>query len=196
MPLSNSGLRLFGGAYLIAVLLAALAPGHAQAPEVDVPFFPTPQPAVEKMLEMAELKNGDYLFDLGSGDGRIPITAAKLHGVRALGVDLDPALVMEANESAKRERVADKVTFKQQDLFETDLSEATVITMFLLHSINMKLRPTLMRLAPGTRILSYSFGMGDWAPDRTEIVDGRTIYMWVVREDARDSVPSATPAEK
>lgn len=171
-------------------LCLALASAGASARELDVPFFPTPQPAVEKMLEMAEIKDGDYLIDLGSGDGRIPITAAKVYGIRALGVDLDPARVMDANESAKRERVADKVTFREQDLFETDLSKATVITMFLLGSLNQKLRPRLMRLRPGTRILSYAWNMGDWQPERTEHVDGKAIYLWVVRGDGDDTAPA------
>lgn len=163
------------------VLLVATSPwGAIQARELDVPYFPTPQAAVAKMLEMSEIKSDDYLIDLGSGDGRIPITAAKLHGIRALGVDLDPARVMQAREAAKRERVADKAIFREQDLFDTDLSEATVITLFLLGSVNMKLKPRLMALKPGTRILSYGWSMGDWAPDRTEVVDGRSIHMWVV----------------
>jgi tRNA G37 N-methylase Trm5 len=171
----------------LAALLAALLLRGVQARDLDVPFFPTPQPAVEKMLEMADIKSGDFLIDLGSGDGRIPITAAKVYGISGLGVDLDPARVMEANEGAKREQVSDKVTFKEQDLFETDLSEATVITLFLLGSVNMKLEPRLKALKPGTRILSYGWNMGEWEPDRTEEVDGRSIHLWIVREGlARD----------
>lgn len=157
---------------------------QTQAP--DVLFFPTPQPAVEKMLEMAEIRDGDVLIDLGSGDGRIPITAAKRYGIRGMGVEIDPELVTRANDNAKREGVADRVVFKEQDLFHTDLDQATVITLFLLTSINVKLRPKLLKLKPGTRILSYSFGMGAWQPDRTEVVDGRTIYLWVVPEDPPD----------
>lgn len=189
MPFPHLPTRLPVLASLAAVLLAALRPGEAVARELDVPYFPTPQPAVEKMLAMAEIKSGDYLIDLGSGDGRIPITAAKLYGIRALGVDLDPARIIQANESAKQERVADKAVFREQDLFETDLGEATIITMFLLGSVNLKLRPRLMRLNPGTRILSYGWSMDDWEPDRTEMVDGKPIYMWIVRgEDDRAPV--------
>lgn len=168
----------------LAVLGLAIAfTARADALQPDAPFFPTPQPAVEKMLELADIKPGDVLLDLGSGDGRIPITAAKTYGIKAIGVDIDPKLVMESNESAKRERVTEKVTFKEQDLFETDLSEATVITMFLLGSMNNRLEPSLRKLKPGTRIVSYSFGMNEWKPDRTEIVDGRNVHLWIVRGD-------------
>jgi tRNA G37 N-methylase Trm5 len=184
MPVSRPARGLAVSSYLAVAVLAALALGQSAARELDVPYFPTPQPAVEKMLEMAQIKSGDYLIDLGSGDGRIPITAAKLYGIRALGVDLDPARVIQASENAKQERVSDKVVFREQDLFETDLSEATVITMFLLGSVNMKLKPRLMRLKPGTRILSYGWSMGDWTPERTEQVDGKPIYLWVVGGDA------------
>lgn len=176
------------------VLMAATA---RASPEPDVPFFPTPQAAVDKMLEMADLKDGDFLIDLGSGDGRIPITAAERYGIRAKGVDIDPVLIREANKSAARMRVTDKVVFKEQDLFETDLSQASVITMFLLSSINVKLKPELLKLKPGTRILSYSFGMGAWKPDRTEIVDGRTVHLWIVPEEPPKLVPftSSTAVE-
>lgn len=172
--------------FILASLIAAViaAPTSSAVPrDLDVLYFPTPQTAVEKMLEMAEITSGDVVIDLGSGDGRIPITAAKVYGVTALGVDLDAELVAKASANAEREGVAHKVTFREQDLFETDLSTGTVITMFLLTSINEKLKPRLKQLKPGTRILSYSFGMGDWAPDKTERVDGRAIHMWVIRRD-------------
>jgi methylase of polypeptide subunit release factors len=168
---------------LIAALIAASIPNAATARELDVPYVPTPQTVVDKMLEMAEVKPGDVLLDLGSGDGRIPITAAKKYGIAATGVDLNPVRVMEANENAKRERLTDKVTFKEQDLFETDLSQANVITMYLLTRINLKLRPELMKLKPGTRIVSHSFSMGDWQPDKTVKVDGRSIYLWIIKEN-------------
>ena len=166
---------------LLAILLAFAVAHDAAGQDLDVPYFPTPQPAVEKMLEMADIKSGDYLIDLGSGDGRIPITAARRYGIRALGVDLDPALNERARAAAARENVSDKVVFREQDLFDTDLSEATVITVFLLGSINMKLRPRLMALKPGTRILSYGWSMGDWKPDITTQIDGRSIHLWIVR---------------
>lgn len=182
--------RLRPASLLAGLLALVVAAGAAEARELDVPYFPTPQPAVEKMLKMAGIKDGDYLIDLGSGDGRIPITAARLYGIRALGVDLDPARIIQANENAKRERVTDKVVFREQDLFETDLGEATVVTMFLLGSVNLKLKPRLLQLKPGTRILSYGWSMGDWEPDRTEMVEGKPIYMWIVRGENDRAAPA------
>ena len=170
-------------AYGIAGALAALV-AAVETRARDVVFFPTPQPAVAKMLEMAEIRPDDRLIDLGSGDGRIPITAAKDYGITALGVDLDADLVKQSRESAAAENVADKVEFREQNLFDTELSSASVITLFLSHSINMKLRPRLQALKPGTRIVSYGFAMGDWEPDRTEKVNGRSVYLWVVRPGA------------
>lgn len=167
----------------LAALSVAFAPGHALARSLDVPYVPTPQIVVDKMLELAEIKPGDVLIDLGSGDGRIPVTAAKKYGITASGVDLNPVRVKEAKENAEKEGVTDKVQFYEQDLFETDLSKATVITMYLLSDINMKLRPKLEKLKPGTRIVSHAFDLGDWKPDKSEVVDGRTIYFWVVREN-------------
>jgi methylase of polypeptide subunit release factors len=168
---------------LVSVLLAGAGSAGTLAQDLDVPFVATPQPVVDKMLEMAEIQSGDVLIDLGSGDGRIPITAAKKYGVQSLGVDLNPTRITEANQNAVREKVTDKVKFREQDLFQTDLSTATVITMYLLTSVNMKLRPTLMKLKPGTRIVSHAFAMGDWKPDKTARVEGRDIYMWIVRKD-------------
>lgn len=170
-----------------AMTFGAMAEPPSHPP--DVLYFPTPQQAVDIMLEMAEIRDGDVLIDLGSGDGRIPITAAKRYGIRGMGVEIDPELVKQANEAAKREGVADKVVFKEQDLFETDLSEASVITLFLLTSINVKLRPALLKLKPGTRVLSYSFGMGAWKPDRTEMVDGRAVHLWVVPDEPPELEP-------
>ncbi|WP_041316733.1 SAM-dependent methyltransferase [Hyphomicrobium nitrativorans] len=185
----------FRSPFTAVALFCALAAGAvvsapantAHPPEVL--YFPTPQAAVDVMLEMADLKEGDVLIDLGSGDGRIPITAAKRYGIRAEGVDINPDLVAKATENAEQAGVADKVVFKEQDLFETELGDATVITLFLLTSINLKLRPELLKLAPGTRILSYNFGMGEWTPDRTEIVEGRAVHLWVVPDKAPEFKP-------
>lgn len=173
-------------AYGIAGAFAALV-AAVEARARDVVFFPTPQPVVAKMLEMAAIRPDDRLIDLGSGDGRIPITAAKEYGITALGVELDADLVKQSRENAAAETVADKVEFREQNLFDTDLSGASVITLFLSHSINMKLRPRLQALKPGTRIVSYGFAMGDWEPDRTETINGRFVYLWVVRPDARSN---------
>lgn len=149
----------------------------------DVIFVPTPQAVVDAMLEMANVRNGDILYDLGSGDGRIPITAAKKYDLRAVGIDIDPERIQEARANARAAGVEDEVTFRQEDLFETDFSEATVVTLYLLNSLNEKLRPRLLaELRPGTRIVSHAFRMGDWEPEQTREVDGKMIYFWTVPE--------------
>ena len=147
----------------------------------DVIFVPTPQEVVDAMLKMAKVTKNDVIYDLGSGDGRIPITAAKVYGVRAIGIDIDPVRVSEANAAAKAAGVTDKVRFLNQDLFATDISEATVVTLYLLPSLNLKLIPKFMKeLKPGTRVVSHAFDMGDWKPEQTQSVDGRTIYYWTI----------------
>ncbi|MEX0270079.1 cyclopropane-fatty-acyl-phospholipid synthase family protein [Leptolyngbyaceae cyanobacterium UHCC 1019] len=148
--------------------------------QLDVPYVPTPQAVVDRMLSLANVKQGDRLYDLGSGDGRIVITAAKKFGTRGVGVDLNPERVKEANENARRAGVTDLVEFRQQDLFQTDFNDATVVTLYLLPNINLKLRPKLQQLKPGTRIVSHAFDMGDWKPEKTVEVQGKTIYYWTV----------------
>lgn len=164
--------------------LAASAPAPAPAAgerEPDVIYLPTPPKVVDAMLEMAKVRKGDVLYDLGSGDGRIPIAAAKKYGIRAVGVDIDPVRVKEARANAAAAGVSDKVTFRQEDLFKTDFSEASVVTLYLLSSLNEKLRPRLLaELKPGTRIVSHAFRMGDWEPEKTRDVEGSTIYFWTV----------------
>lgn len=151
--------------------------------EPDVIFVPTPQPVVDKMLEVAGVRSDDVIYDLGSGDGRIVITAAKRFGTRGVGIDIDPVRIEEARAYAEAEGVTDKVEFRNQDLFETDFREATVVSLYLLPELNLKLRPILMeQLRPGTRIVSHSFDMGDWEPDEVVNVDGRIVYFWVVPE--------------
>ncbi|HWH78216.1 MAG TPA: class I SAM-dependent methyltransferase [Candidatus Binatus sp.] len=149
----------------------------------DVVWVPTPQSLVDKMLEMAKLTPKDYLIDLGSGDGRTVITAAK-HGSKALGIEYNPDMVELSKRNAAKEGVSDKATFMKADLFESDFSQAQVITMFLLPSINMKLRPKILDLKPGTRIVSNSFDMEDWKADQTENVAGCTnwctAHLWIV----------------
>ena len=160
---------------------AALSAQTAAAPKrsPDVPYVPTPQNIVDAMLKLGEVKQGDVLYDLGSGDGRIPITAAKLHGIRATGIDINPQRIQEAEANAKTEKVTDKVRFLNQDLFEANISDATVITLYLLPSINLKLRPKLFKdLKPGTRIVSHSFDMGEWQPEKRIEVEGRYLYLW------------------
>lgn len=149
--------------------------------DLDVPYVPTRQPVVDKMLDMAGVQKTDFLIDLGSGDGRIPITAAKTYGARGFGVDINPQRISEANANAREAGVADKVEFRQQDLFKTPIADATVLTMYLLPSVNMQLRPrVLSELRPGTRVVSHAFDMEDWKPDEEAVVDGSNVYLWIV----------------
>ncbi|BBD61013.1 hypothetical protein NIES2109_38140 [Nostoc sp. HK-01] len=149
----------------------------------DVPYVPTPQPVVDAMLQVAKVGKNDILYDLGSGDGRIVVTAAQKYGTRGVGIDINPERIQEANANAQKAGVTDRVQFRQQDLFKTDLSEATVITLYLLPEVNQRLRPQLLKLKPGTRIVSHAFDMGDWKPQQTLQVDGKTIYYWVVPKE-------------
>ena len=145
----------------------------------DVIWVPTPQALVERMLDMAKLTPRDVHYDLGSGDGRTVITAAK-RGVHAVGVEYNPDMVKLSERSAAKEGVSDKAKFIHGDIFQTDFSSATVLTLYLLPSLNIKLRPTILRMKPGTRVVSHAFSMDDWQPDQTDNVEGRTAYMWIV----------------
>ena len=161
--------------------LGASAQTAAPTRTPDVPYVPTPQHVVEAMLKLADVKKGDILYDLGSGDGRLVITAAKLYGVKGTGYDIDPQRIQEANANAKKEGVENLVRFVNQDLFESDFRDATVITLYLLPGINLKLRPKLWKeLKPGTRIVSHSFDMGDWQAEKQTNVDGRNLYYWTI----------------
>lgn len=149
--------------------------------DLDVPYVPTREPVVDKMLEMAKVQKSDFLIDLGSGDGRIPVAAAKKFGARGFGVDINPQRIAEANANAKAAGVTDKVEFRQQDLFKTKISDATVLTMYLLPSVNMQLRPRILsELKPGTRVVSHAFDMEDWKPDEEAEADGSNVYLWIV----------------
>jgi ribosomal protein L11 methylase PrmA len=149
----------------------------------DVIFVPTPQDVVEEMLKIANVGKNDILYDLGSGDGRIPVTAAKKFGIKAVGIDIDPERIKEANENAKKNGVTDLVQFRREDLFKTNFREATVVTLYLLPDLNVKLRPRLWsELKPGTRIVSHQFDMGEWKPEKKVEMNGRTIYFWTVPE--------------
>lgn len=151
----------------------------------DVIFVPTPPETVEEMLRLAAIKQGDVLYDLGSGDGRIPIRAAQKYGVRAVGIDIDQQMAASATAAAQASGVANLVSFRHEDLYRADISEATIVTLYLSDSLNLKLRPKLLReLRPGTRIISHDFRMGDWKPERTVKVPwknlSRTVYVWIV----------------
>lgn len=160
---------------------------------LDVPFVPTPQPVVDRMLELARVNKDDLLYDLGCGDGRMVVTAAKKYGARGIGIDLDPQRIAEAKANASKAGVEDKVKFMVGDLFHTDLSDASVVTLYLLNSVNRKLRPQLwQQLKPGTRVVSHAFDMGDeWPPERTEVVQGSTIYYWTITEAQKRAVGRA-----
>ena len=165
------------GALVVTICLSTL--GVAQ----DVHYVPTRQAVVDAMLDLAKVTENDIVYDLGCGDGRIVITAAKEKGATGKGIDIDPQRIKEANANAEKAGVTDKVTFVQANLFESDVSEASVVTLYLLNSLNMKLRPILLeQLKPGTRIVSHAFNMGDWEPDETIQVDGSTIHLWTVPE--------------
>lgn len=147
----------------------------------DVRYVPTPPAVVDAMLRLASVHKGDVLYDLGSGDGRIPIAAAQQYGIRAIGIDIDPQRVTEARAQARRARLTGRARFILGDLFEADIREASVVTLYLLDSLNEKLRPKLWReLRPGTRIVSHAFRMGDWLPEQEVNVDGHMIYLWTI----------------
>jgi len=166
----------------LGAMLAIGAQGTQELHRPDVVYVPTPPAVVDAMLAMAKVTAKDVVYDLGCGDGRIPIAAAQKYGARGVGIDIDPQRIAEANENAKTAGVTDKVKFLNQDLFTSDFSEATVVTLYLLPSLNEKLIPQLKALKPGTRIVSHAFDMGDtWPPDDRQQVEGKTIYFWVVR---------------
>ncbi len=171
--------RHSGPMRVVLLLFLAHATGAA-AQFYDVPYVPTPQVVVDEMLRLANVKPDDYVIDLGCGDGRIPVTAAAYFGARALGVDLDPNRIAESHANAKAAGVTGRVEFRQGNLFDVDISRASVVTMYLLPDINVKLRPKLLQvLKPGTRIVSHDFSMGDWKPDRVLTVQ-KKIYLWVI----------------
>ncbi|MCY1081265.1 SAM-dependent methyltransferase [Archangium lansingense] len=160
--------------------------GRSDLPEraPDVPYVPTPQGVVDAMLELADVKPGDVLYDLGSGDGRIVVTAAQRFGVRGVGIDINPERVQEAEANAKAANVEQLTDFRQEDLFKSDFGEATVVTMYLLPSVNNRLKPKLLEdLKPGTRIVSHAFDIEGWEPDRIVEADGSTLYLWIVPEN-------------
>ena len=156
-------------------------PAQYEDGQYDVPYVPTPQEVVEGMLDFAGVKKTDTLYDLGCGDGRIVVTAAKKYGAHAVGVDINPERIAEAQKNAKDAGVTDRVKFVQANLFEADIKDATVVTLYLLSSVNLKLRPKLLAdLKPGTRIVSNTFDMGDWKPEKQTEISGRRVYFWTI----------------
>jgi precorrin-6B methylase 2 len=182
-----------------AVQQAPQAPAAAPQKELrapDVIFVPTPQDVVEAMLKVAKVRKGDVLYDLGSGDGRIPITAAQKYGIaRGIGIDINPERIKEANENLAKARVGDRVRFVNADLFESNLSDATVITLYLLPALNLKLLPKLLKeVKPGTRVVSHAFDMGTWKPEQTLKVGNRSVYFWTIPAPGTPSYEAAMAA--
>jgi len=169
----------------LVILTGAASYGQEFESKKIVPFVPTPQEVVDKMIQLAGIKKGDVVYDLGSGDGRIVISAAK-KGARAVGFDIDGDLVKESRENIRKAGVQDSAEIRQQDLLTVDVSPATVITMYLLPDVNLMLRPKLLsQLKPGSRVVSHAFDMGDWKPNRTERFNGRVIYLWIIPAKGR-----------
>ena len=167
-------------------------PGLDLPPETqksDVPYVPTPDGVVNRMLQLADVDSSDVVYDLGSGDGRIVIQAARAYGARGVGIEIDPELVAEARRNARKAGVSDLVEFRQGDLFKADISNATAITMYLLPSVNKKLRPKLFeQLKPGTPVVSHDFDMGEWPPQKTVKLDGDIVYLWTIPEEVPESL--------
>ncbi|HMC60885.1 MAG TPA: class I SAM-dependent methyltransferase [Candidatus Solibacter sp.] len=174
--------RQFAAALLVISCAAAQKkdqPRHGP----DVPYVRSSNAVVDGMLRLARVTKSDIVYDLGCGDGRIVIAAAKDYGARGVGIDINPELIQEARENARKARVEALVKFEENDLFDADIHNATVVTLYLLPTVNLRLRPKLLReLKPGTRVVSHSWGMDDWKPAKEETVDGRTIYLWIIPE--------------
>jgi trans-aconitate methyltransferase len=204
MPVQYAVLSKYHAAFAAVMLVTSLvfcSTAHAQEttapPRLDVPYVPTPQPVVDKMLDMANVKKGDVVYDLGCGDGRIVITAVKERGAaRGVGIDLNPQRISEAKVNAKDAKVQEKVQFLNEDLFKADFSAASVVTLYLLPSVNAKLRPQLWKqLKVGTRIVSHAFDMGpEWPPEKTEQVNGTTVYYWTIKDSHKTAVATSDAA--
>lgn len=168
----------------LAAIIAVFAL-QAQDDNLDVPYVPSPQEIVTAMLKLADVKAGDFVIDLGCGDGRIVVTAAKDFGARGMGYDIDPERIREANENAAKAGVTGRVKFVEKNLFDAGIQQASVVTLYLLPGVNQKLKPRLLaELKPGTRVVSHSFDMGDWKPVRQVEVSTRRLYLWIVPDRA------------
>ncbi len=173
------GARVRLAAFALALLAAGGARDAAAQFTYDAPFVPSPQVVVDEMLRIAGVGPQDFVVDLGSGDGRILITAAKKFGARGMGVELDPALIIQSEEAARQAGVSDRIKFLEQDLFTTDISVASVVTMYLLPGLNLRLRPKLLELKPGTRIVAHDFSLGEWRADQQTTIR-KNVYLWIV----------------
>lgn len=173
---------LLSGILTLSFIAAVPAAGvQYDTPALDVPYVPTTPELVEEMLKLGQVKPNDVVYDLGCGDGRIVVMAAEKFGARGVGVDLNPERIREANENARKAGVANRVRFVNANLFDADIRNATVVTLYLLPDVNLKLRPKLLKdLKPGTRIVSHSFDMGDWKPDKEVEVNGSRLFLWTV----------------
>ena len=192
MTFLSSPLRTAFAVLLTATSLAAAA--QKDTPDNPrVPYVPTNEAVVEKMLEMAKVTGKDVVYDLGCGDGRIVITAAKKYGARGVGIDINPQRIAEANANLGKEKLGDRVKFIQGDIFNANFAEATVVTLYLLPDINLELRPHLWRQLPvGARVVSHDYHMGDdWPPERTERPAGKTVYMWTIRPEHKAKAGAA-----
>lgn len=177
--------KLMMNLVLMTALLAALLPAQEGPKRLpDVPYVPTSRAVVDAMMKMADVKVSDVVYDLGSGDGRIVIAAARDHGARGVGVDINPARIADAKKNAERAGVSDKVKFEVGDFFKTDISKASVVTLYLMSTVNQQLKPKLLsELKPGTRVVSNTFDFGeDWKPVKTETIDGRRLMLFIVPE--------------
>ena len=167
--------------WLLALSVPTLPAQQKPLRAPDVPFEPSPAHVVDEMLKLADVRKGDVLYDLGCGDGRIVIAAARQFGARGVGIDIDPQRIRDSLANARSAGLLDRVTFRNEDLFEASIAEATVVTLFLWPEVNLRLRPKLLRdLKPGTRVVSYYWDMGDWAPEKEIEVDGHAIYLWTI----------------
>lgn len=169
--------------YLVAFLFLSCFSYVSAQVNLDVPYVPTPTKVVEAMLDLAKVNKNDVVYDLGCGDGRIVVTAAKKYGARGIGVDLNPERIEEANANAKKEGVEKKVKFYEGNLFDFDFSKASVLTLYLLPDVNLQLMPKIFEeMKPGSRVVSHAFDMGDWKPDKQITVDNKLVYLWTVPE--------------
>ncbi len=206
MPLAKALQRLVTGLFLITAWASvgaqstqALPTAPATAKQLrspDVIYVPTPPEVVDAMLKVVDARRGDVLYDLGSGDGRIPITAVEKYNVtRATGIEINPERIAEAQQNLIKAGLGDRVRFRNEDLFEADFSDATVITLYLLPALNVKLLPKMLReLRPGTRIVSHAFAMGDWKPEQTLEVGGRSVYFWTIPAKGTAAYAAASAA--